>query len=600
MNNISSTPRQKVIFYPFKYHFGDSAKKHIMDVLEIDATSSVYSLSVSGQKSSPSSTFSITLVPDQNWPRRLRPGDWVAIFASQFEMNTKENPTRGLRCLGTIDRISKQSSVNAEGRRVTVYQIVGRSFGKFFEKIKFYYDPYLPEEVTKNYYLLNTGFDKFDGTPDQFLKNYINLYLGDGKRIATETPTTSNNAVKKKKAVIKEKKNEIDQIRIPDPIYKLFGVVKSSGRLKDILKIKIGEGALAPEGFTFNIAPEKLINNNFWEILNKISNPLINELFVSLESASDGKIYPTITLRKIPFTGSEKASENESKTYNFTKVNYLTIPDSMIIREDLGFSDHEIFSYINFNANYPNATNNNFFPYMHISKAKRQTILNGVVTQVPLFPFIDEVAIKRYGFTSFESSTEFCMSNKDSPSLTSGQDSPDLKLAESWMKYLIDCWSHVGRTENGTIFLKGFSKNMFFNVTADPTSFLLSKASSLVSNFSVPTPPKPSFSLGFKPDLGNIGSSLPKPESIPASDHFDVGCNVYCKDKLRLYHLEGYSLEWTTPKKINISFTLTRGVYWDEESGKKSFRFIDDHDYEGGFSQKETSVSTTYPKRNNK
>jgi len=246
-NLISSSPRQAIIFYPFKNRFDNVTEDNIMETIRIDATSSATNINYSKSKSNASGTFSMQLVADRNWIQILRPGDWGMLYISQFDIDT--NSTKGLQALINIDRISKQKITSNDGKKRFIYRVTGRDFGKIFEKTRFYYNPYVPEEVQINYLILKSGI-KITGSPETFVRSYLELYFGKGFIIEGTPPLREADKITKQL-------EKLDQIRLPDAIYQVFNQKKVSGKLSDILKIEIGgilkhpnskENLLRPEG----------------------------------------------------------------------------------------------------------------------------------------------------------------------------------------------------------------------------------------------------------------------------------------------------------------------------------------------------------------
>lgn len=269
---ISSAPRQAVVFYPFTTRFEKVNKDNVLNTKRVDVTSSVTNLIYNKSKSNASGTFSITLKgsgPEgpRNWKHILRPGDWGMIYLSQFGIDIES--TKGLKALISIDRVSRQKIISNDGKKTFLFKIEGRDFGKIFEKTQFYYNPYVPEKVQENLILLKSGI-KITGTPEAFVRSYLDLYFGDGF------------VIKKgfKLDEIFQKLEKLDQVRIPGKIFKVFGLSETSGKLSQLLKIKIGgvlknkdskDDILEPEGYSWAIPPDRAVSSNLWSILNSVS-----------------------------------------------------------------------------------------------------------------------------------------------------------------------------------------------------------------------------------------------------------------------------------------------------------------------------------------
>ena len=88
-SQISSTPKIAVTAYPFVDHF--MIKDSSMKVTKVDLTTSVIDLNYSKSKAEPSGEFVITLGADQNWAKMIRPGDWITIHMSRFDINVENS-----------------------------------------------------------------------------------------------------------------------------------------------------------------------------------------------------------------------------------------------------------------------------------------------------------------------------------------------------------------------------------------------------------------------------------------------------------------------------------------------------------------------------
>jgi len=542
---ISSTPRQAVVFFPYINHYDGVTRGNLMKTREINATSSVYNLSYGNAKSGPSGIFSITLGPDKDWTRILRPGDWVMIYQSQFGIDT--NGTKGLRCLGNIDRVSRQKIISNDGTKRFTYRVVGRDFGKIFEKTKFYYNPYIPKEVQQNFVFLKSGI-KVTGSPASFVKTYVDLYLGSGTLIKDQIAKRKNPSDK----VVVEKLEKMDQLRLPDAIYKKFGEDKKINRFADILKVEIGgfeDGSLNPEGYSWAIPPDRVVSGSLWDIIMSVSNPLMNELFLSMKFyPAENKVFPTLTLRKLPYRGHKTHKTGKPL---FPRLSALTIQENMIISDDLGFNDHEIYNFINFDPQIPRISG--YAQFMAASKATRRD--DFAKADVRLFPFINQASIARNGLNTLEQTSEFVMIERGRDK--EGKEKLDIQLAERWMKELIEWWEDYVRFESGTIVIKGFSEVNVFEEGKGKGVITINDRK-LTAN-----------------ELQTARRILGKRDKVGiANDQFNLGDNIYLNSRDRLYQLEGYNIDWQAPGESTITLTVIRGV--EGKPGTSTYKFIDE------------------------
>jgi len=530
---VTSLPRIGLVMFPYANHytFISEGRGNVLEARRLDATSSVKKMVYSKSKSSASGNFTVDLTSDQSWDRVVRPGDWVMLYLSRFGINTKT--TKGLICLGNIDRVSRRKSTTRDGKKFFTYRISGRDFGKIFDKSKFYYNPYVPKSVQNNFVILKKGF-KITGSPAEFLQSYLNLYFGDGLVVQLS-------ATKKKQKI---KSDQFNQVRLPKPVYDAFGVRKSTGKFSDILRVEIGgaDTSLVPEGYSWAIPSERAINGSLWDIIVSISNSLMNEVYLSMKYyPAEDRVFPTLTLRKLPY----------SQTI-FPKLPNIRIQENQILSDDLGFSDHERYNWINFDPQAPRMDGYSQF----MAAFEGETIpdpfaLDG--TKTPLFPFINKASIIRHGLNQFQASTEFFfISGADKKQ---ARVKTDLDIVKRWQKELIEWWSNYDRTENGTMIIKGYSEINDIHVPLSNTTPILVNDKPLKT-----TPPKENLKSG----------------SI-ATDHLNIGENVYLNSREKLYQLEGVSHEWSAPGQSTSTLTVIRGVSWTR--GQSRFKYLDDVDF---------------------
>jgi len=548
---VTSLPRIGLIMFPYKKHytFISEARGNLLTANRIDATSSVKTMSYSKSKSDASGNFVVDLTSDQEWTSVVRPGDWVMLYLSRFGID-KEG-TKGLICLGSIDRVARRKNTTKDGKKIFTYRISGRDFGKIFEKSKFYYNPYVPKEVQNNFVILKKGF-KITGSPIEFIESYLSLYFGDGF-------TTRLSANKKPEKISSDKFN---QVRLPQQIYTAFGLPKETGNFGDILRTEFGgiTDDLFPEGYSWAIPSERAINSSLWEIMMSISNPLMNEFFLSMKYYPlEDKVFPTLTLRKLPYSQD-----------NYTKLPNIRIQENQIITDDIGFSDHERYNWINFDPIAPRMDG-----YPQFMAAIPDQILDPFAldgSKTSLFPFINKASIARHGLNQFEATTEFAFIS--AADKKQGKEKNDLDLVRGWQRELIEWWSNYDRYESGTLIVKGYSE---INTIDTGTS-----NSNTANVF-----------LNGKPVL-NASVSSTKLGSR-ATDHLNIGENVHLNSRERLYQLEGVIHEWEAPGISTSTLTVIRGVSWKRKD--KTFRFADDVDFkdrkknEGNVEQKDIGLS---------
>jgi len=562
----TSTPRIGVMLYPYEQHFRYSPSKQ-NSVKKINATDYITSVQFLKSKGQASGTFTITLKAVKNWRDVIKPGDWLLIYHSRFPFTMGD--TKGLKVLGNVDRVSRDKTTKTDGTKEITYTITGRDFGKILEETRFYFNPFLESNkaiLDFKYIISKTGEKKIVGTPESFVRTYFDLFFNDGG-------VTNNEEVE-------GTWDDMDQLRIPSEIMKVFGV--SGKKLGDLIHIKVER----VDGYSWSTPTSREFDGSVWEILKSVSNPMMNELYTSLEyiedKNGDRKLVPCIVLRELPYSKG---------IYN--KLNTHRIDESVVISEDLGFSDHERYNFLFFNflsAFYDEKT-------FALALAEKELIdLGPGRKKGSLIPFIDSFSIQRYGLRKWTGQTKYCYTDGSDEPKSKTKEHTDITLGIEWQKKLIDWWSNLVRTESGTIVIKAFG-NEYNKVNWD------SKVVLKQGTIKPETGRKLSLTVGkikdfFKTTVSKVNKlqkeindrfSIDKVDD----DHLTVGNNIYNSDSGILYQLEAYSLEWAAPGFSQVSLTVTRGV--KGVPGNDTYEFLDDlKDLD------KQEVTTTFIKRGKK
>lgn len=522
----SSTPRIKVLLFPFSFTRKEIVSPfNVMMVNEIDATEAVVTTNYSKSKSNPSGTFQIVLKPTRKWDVTVKPGSWVMIYISQYKIDT--SGTKGLKCLGIIDRVARNFSIDQDGVKSINYTIDGRDFGKVFERNKMYFDPFIPKE-SQVYNTINEEGIKITGDPSHFVKSYINLFLGDG--------SYSSGGIS-----IPGKSERRDMMRMPPAIAKKFGV-GAAKNFADVLQIVVGGvDGLEPEGYSWYIAPTRIIENNLWDLIVNVANTAVNEVYLTLKYSKEyNQPMPTLVLRKLPYR----------KDY-YTKLRSYKWDGSYIVSEDLGFSDHERVTWMNMESMNRNVTGYKALTEL-CNDSKVFDLYFGYLDN--LFPYVNHAGIVRYGYMPHVVKTEFNHTNnaEDKGSV----DSNDIELSKRWFKELKEIWSNKHRFRSGTIVFKGLDVSVMSDL----------------------------FGSIFNAGVGFAGRFVSKLNN--KSDDISVGDNIYLSDRDEIYHIEGISYNWQAPGILNTTIAVTYGVK-GKPGGKYDFfdEYIDDDEYDVGITK---------------
>lgn len=374
-------------------------------------------ISVSKSISQCSGNFTLSLFPSKNWKQILSPGDWVMIyFFNEFDKPEIIKDTRNCVLIGNIDRISRSLSRNEDEDKTQLrYNVSGRNFGKVFEEQDIWFDPYatsasggLKSEL--DVYLQEAGLT-ISGTPKDIVDALIGIFLGKGGKTD------------------QGKKDGISGWNIPIALASRFQATTPSSaqpQFFDILNSQIDKlpGYKAREALTVDS------NGSLWDMIERNSNPLVNEVFLEESREADGTVRPTIFLKPRPLqtpffedffnnakaattAAIKKAKGNQEQIsvseradlsilegayqslQNLAKTNYVEVAQSEIKFEDLGKDDHSRMNF--FWLRTPQAFENNYRYNANLNATKG---FNN--------PVYSRESIQRHGLKRMDQTFDFC------------------------------------------------------------------------------------------------------------------------------------------------------------------------------------------------
>lgn len=357
--------------------------------------------SVGREKASADETFQLILKPKKNYPNLIKPGDWVLIFLDD-ESNINIKDLKGLRCIGTVDRVALNTATLDDGSIARTYTVSGGGFGKVFTLSQMFYNPYSSPELKRFIHVIQ-GYN-ITGSPFNFINGYLDLFLGDAKKQGLEDLLYS--------------------LFIPYDLYRDLGGEEREKTVDvsfyDILIKEFSDET--QDGYSFARDISRAMTGSLWNLLQQGCNPLVNELFLDLR---DG--HPVMVFKKQPLT-KEKRMEYANSTINDSK---FQIPLKYIVNTNLGTSEHEVFNHL---AIWPT---NDLIPDRIFALASAYN---------KDFPRIDKELIKRFGLRRFERYTEYGF---DESANLNG----DILLR--WVDELAEYWFNYYRFENGTLEIRG-------------------------------------------------------------------------------------------------------------------------------------------------
>ena len=390
-----------------KQNFGEASnirsnfrESTVFDINQFTIEEEVKSLKTSKSLDNPSGTFNISLFPTQSWKEKIAPGDWVAIYMFNRLETRTAGPidSRNLVMLGNVDRISRNLEREEDSDKIKLkYEVSGRSFGKVFEDINVWYDPYANQDILIDVALRTAGLE-MTGNPTSQVTQLLNVFLGNGQQFE------------------KEKTSPLNQYRIPTAVAAIFnktstrGVVSSNvlrdnPSFYDILVQKIEPGLPGYRDRNMISAED---NGNLWENLQRASNDLVNEIFLEDVRGSDGTARPTIVLRprplNTPFFDSQFGLEKNQvkprlngkfKTLQeLAEESFVEISQGEIFLEDLGRDDHSRFNMFWLTSNRSEQWNQS--TYSHLRSV-------GAVGN----PFVLRESVTRHGLKKMTSQWDF-------------------------------------------------------------------------------------------------------------------------------------------------------------------------------------------------
>lgn len=400
LNNITYTTSRCVArFFPFNERgtLSEDDTQTAMDASEFIEDDSIVSCSISRDKSSAGDVFELILKPKLNYYNLAKPGDWVIIYLDDIN-NIDIRSLKGVKCIGNIDRVAKNTVTNNDGTVVTTFTIHGSGWGKVLETTEMFYNPYAPPDQ-KSIFAQIIGFS-IQGSPFDFVDGYLNIFLGNAKK--------------------EELSDILFPVLISPQLYKaLKGEEYSKGAapsFNDVMIRKFDENT--KEGFAQFRDVSRIMSGSLWNTLQQCSNAIVNELFTDIR---DGK--PTLVFRKIPLT--------QQLRQNLVNAKLIQLSETNIVNTNLGTSDHELFNYLS----------------IFSTDSLVQDISWFLAGQFQgKLPIIAKGSTKRFGLRRIDRNTEFAFTK-------AGDIGFDLLLR--WAEELAEYWFNYYHFENGTIEVVG-------------------------------------------------------------------------------------------------------------------------------------------------
>lgn len=266
----------------------------------------------------------------EDFDQKLKNGQIQVSDDDPVSANQESDNTDGwsMRCVGIVNRISRNESVDAIGKKVVSYVINGFDFGKVFTNTTMFFNSfwgeqaYIIDDINRAMKLTGMKGDLIN-TPEGWIKGWLRLALGPRFR---------------------EDSKIAEQFHLPEGMAQTaFDNPNSEGTalFYDILKTYFSSNLKAQK--IFPMPPG--LSTVLWQLLATYAHTNINEIFYELDdSKSQYKCSPTLYVRMFPY-----AFKSYKDTFNGIRndeiVRFLDLPEvnidhSHIINSDIGRHDH--------------------------------------------------------------------------------------------------------------------------------------------------------------------------------------------------------------------------------------------------------------------
>lgn len=339
-----------------------------------DATS----VTVSNSKQGVTSSMSATLkAGDINYATAITAGDYVLVNMVDWEddvsiingqgQDVKTNSLRsraisgqainkykdGFKGIFKVQKVTKILKTDpASGTKVYYFNI--QAFGFTELNTVIYYDPQIFGQLSGNLRLFMQQFNKWwDGdlkknfNIQSILPTLINALIGQGRKDPNKKVPTA----------------PVTHFKLPTTVGSLLGVRGESLHAVDIYNFYLGiwgaskgGNSIQPDkGFNPSINNTKSLPDNYfvtktklqgnkvldaeywnnvkiWSILQKYSNPLINEMYTTYRVNPEGSVMPSLVIRQKPFTSDHFNSSSQvkekagSKNDQYQNTKYMEMP----------------------------------------------------------------------------------------------------------------------------------------------------------------------------------------------------------------------------------------------------------------------------------
>lgn len=434
--NINS--QCKVVVYRWKHQNADSdlTEAQLSDTTKLDISSQIINCTYQKNMSEVSGAFSITLSNSPglkestgDWKDIIKRGEWCVIYMSQdgdLLMNSSVGPpnakanireeAKKIRCVGFIDRISPNTTVDEKGAFDVTYTIEGRDFGVVYEDTEIWHNLF--------------QFDKIllDSLASQKLNVQGNTKIDE---ILTILHDLFFDPIQVPGAKLRKDTNSLTSIsqqwllprQLIQDVFRNFSPGKTSFWGSAMKKrFSTTEAGLSV------VSPIDYLTGNAWAQLKAVSVPEFHELFTETDDAG----IPGLTFRPIPFSFNQENYQTVGKHITLFKdiSPVVNVPAIDVLETNLAEDNHA-----RYNSFLATVSSELFGIHNNISLLKGSG-----------FPKFNQGSIKRYGFRPMHVNVDTIIKNAQK----SGGKGHE-KILKEFNHLLHDYWNNYVFTSSGTL-----------------------------------------------------------------------------------------------------------------------------------------------------
>lgn len=426
----------KVVVYPWKEVLNDPelSDAKLAEASRLDISSQITSVTFNKNMGSASGSFSIGLTNSPgtgsgDWKDILKRGYWLVIYMSQdgdlvlsptvgpSSSKNRNQESKKIRCIGYIDRVQTNASIQPNRAIETSYTVTGRDFGVIYEETNiwhnlFQYDKLMLDAIAQT---------KLNVTGNARIHEAIKM-VHDLFYFPLNIPGAKVNDNKSLLSIGLQWL--LPKEMLLDIGFNLSTLSNGSywGAIPGIFEpLETGAGIAVDK-------PGDYLSGNAWEQLKRLSTPQYHELFC--ETHDDGK--PRLIFRPIPWgiDNSKYPKNAEFITLYKDMSPVVTVPAVDLYDFNVGEDDHSRY--------------NSFLATVSTGFINTEDNISLLLGRG--FPKNNTASIKRHGFRPMHVTVDSIVKNEE---LANG--SADLQQLVEFNEILYDYWNPAVFAESGSV-----------------------------------------------------------------------------------------------------------------------------------------------------